>query len=227
MKHRQTGSAHTFFIIGLVVVLIGVLGFIFWQNFIYKDPTYPGAVKVVEENKGPETAKEYPYIGWKTYTSQRDGYSIKYPSEWVVKEETIVDGPYFRSFDPSSRPNAPREGDTNYPQGYISLQVWVEKNDDNFRTLWGMSTTEWYEKLGKEEVRSSSPIVHLPTDVKAIKVNGYDAKSAKASFTQIDEVIYILHNEKVYSIWLFPYGISSNETVQLMLNSFEINENQE
>lgn len=33
----QKGFAHAFLIIGLVVALIGALGFVFWQNFIYEE----------------------------------------------------------------------------------------------------------------------------------------------------------------------------------------------
>jgi hypothetical protein len=38
MKSQQSGFAHAVLIIGLVVALIGALGFVFWQNFIYKEP---------------------------------------------------------------------------------------------------------------------------------------------------------------------------------------------
>lgn len=36
--NTQKGFAHAFFIIGLVVALIGALGFVFWQNFVHKEP---------------------------------------------------------------------------------------------------------------------------------------------------------------------------------------------
>lgn len=32
----QKGSIHAFLVVGLIVALLGALGFIFWQNFIYK-----------------------------------------------------------------------------------------------------------------------------------------------------------------------------------------------
>lgn len=35
MKSQQSGFAHAVLIIGLIVALIGALGFIFWQNFIH------------------------------------------------------------------------------------------------------------------------------------------------------------------------------------------------
>jgi hypothetical protein len=33
------GFAHAFLVLGLIVALLGALGFIFWQNFIHKEPT--------------------------------------------------------------------------------------------------------------------------------------------------------------------------------------------
>lgn len=40
MKHRlQSGSAHVVIIIILVTIVLGLLGFVFWQNFIDKKPS--------------------------------------------------------------------------------------------------------------------------------------------------------------------------------------------
>lgn len=36
---KQQGFAHAVLIVGMAVALIGALGFIFWQNFIYTEPT--------------------------------------------------------------------------------------------------------------------------------------------------------------------------------------------
>lgn len=49
---QQKGSSHVIIIIGLVVALIGALGFVFWQNFIYKEPVATDNDKVaVKEEK--------------------------------------------------------------------------------------------------------------------------------------------------------------------------------
>jgi len=42
----QKGFAHAFLIIGLVVALVCALGFVYWQNFIYKEPTRTELVNV-------------------------------------------------------------------------------------------------------------------------------------------------------------------------------------
>ncbi|MDB5159863.1 MAG: hypothetical protein JWO99_126 [Candidatus Saccharibacteria bacterium] len=40
-SNSQTGSAHAIIIILLVVAILGLLGFVFWQNFIQKKDTTP------------------------------------------------------------------------------------------------------------------------------------------------------------------------------------------
>lgn len=60
MKTQQNGFAHAFLIIGLVVALIGALGFVFWQNFIYKEPvaTKTEFVKTIPSNGGTAEPQE-------------------------------------------------------------------------------------------------------------------------------------------------------------------------
>lgn len=51
---RQSGFAHAILIIGLVIALIGALGFIFWQNFINKEPTVKDEPVVVTKKEEPQ-----------------------------------------------------------------------------------------------------------------------------------------------------------------------------
>ncbi len=206
---NEKGSAHIVIIVILVVVLIGVLGFIFWQNFINKE-----AANVAETSTGDNETEVDKYAGWNTYTSERDGYGIKYPEDWIAISETDNDGPYIRNFEPTSE-----TARTGYPDGYINLRVLKEENNTDFKTRTSFSTTEWYETLGKEQVQTGA-VGYLPDDVKAITVNGISAKSAKSVFTETNEVIYFLKGETLYSINLYPYGVSSDSTVKLMLDSF-------
>lgn len=83
----------------------------------------------------------------------------------------------------------------------------------------GYATTDWYDRLGKEEVRAGA-VNYSPNDVKELNLKGLKAKSAKAVFTETNEVIYLLRGDTLYSIYLYPYGISSDPTVKLMLESF-------
>jgi len=48
--NKQSGFSHAVLIIGLVVALIGVLGFVFWQNFIYEEPVATKTEVVTKED---------------------------------------------------------------------------------------------------------------------------------------------------------------------------------
>lgn len=211
-SQRQIGSAHIVIVTILVVALIGVLGFIAWQNFTKAntDTTSPVS-NTKEDTKASETDK---YAGFNTYESVRDGYSIKYPKDWIVIKETDQDGPYIRNSDPTS---GTAEG--GYPAGYINLRVLREDDSADFKARTDYTVQDWYEALGKTYV-NSGPVGYEPEDVKAITFNGISAKSAKSVFTETNEAIYFVKDDTLYSINLYPYGISSDSTVKLMLNSF-------
>lgn len=54
---KQYGFAHAFLIVGLVVALIGALGFIFWQNFINKEPAKTETVTITKPAKDDSEVK--------------------------------------------------------------------------------------------------------------------------------------------------------------------------
>src|SRR5687768_12703428 len=110
----QKGSAHIGIIIILVIALLGTLGFVFWQNFIHKEPGISKTDSPTEKDK---------YKGWKVYSNYEDNYGIKYPSDWILIDKTASDGIYIRNFDPSSRPAEDSANNKNYPKGYINLRV--------------------------------------------------------------------------------------------------------
>lgn len=70
-RHSQAGSAHLVIIIVLAVALIGVLGFVFWQNFVNKP-----APKTADTTQTTQT------------TSSKNTVAV---SEWGVKGTTTED----------------------------------------------------------------------------------------------------------------------------------------
>ena len=50
MKSQQSGFAHAVLIIGLVVALIGALGFIFWQNFVHEEQAKTDTMTATNSN---------------------------------------------------------------------------------------------------------------------------------------------------------------------------------
>lgn len=81
-KNNQSGSAHAVIIISLVLVLITALGWIFWQNFIYKVPVDVTNV-TTNENQANAT---------KTYKSSEYGLSLDYLADWSVTEKKYAQG---------------------------------------------------------------------------------------------------------------------------------------
>jgi len=207
-SQKQSGSAPVIVVIILIVAVIGVLGFIFWQNFV-KNTQDTSVVSGTSDSASTD-----PYKDWNTYESANNKYSIKYPKDWIALKETVQDGPYIRNFDPSSK-----QSQGGYPNGYINVRIFRDENNADFKAKTGYTTTDWYDALGKVQVQDG-PITYLPGDVKDPKISGLPARSTKAVFSETDEVIYVLRGDELYSINLYPYGISSDSTVKLMLDSF-------
>lgn len=81
---KQSGSAHVIIVVALVVLLIGALGFIFWQNFIQKsDKTNDSATNT---SKTSETPKKSSEAANDTTPIAKEGTivgSLTYPSEGI------------------------------------------------------------------------------------------------------------------------------------------------
>ncbi len=111
MKSQQSGFAHAFLIIGLVVALIGALGFVFWQNFIYEEPVVTKTEVVTESPKKEE----------KTVTP-----AIRQPE--IVNEDeyslTVVKG-----FDESSTQMF------TYTGSFEAVKTFVNEEGDYFEVL--------------------------------------------------------------------------------------------
>lgn len=81
MTH-QKGFAHAVLIVGLVIAIIGALGFIFWQNFIHEEPVVKNS-----DNTGTTNSNEAENLKGKLF--QTSSYSFEYPATgWRVEEVT-------------------------------------------------------------------------------------------------------------------------------------------
>lgn len=85
----QKGSSHVVIIVALVLALVGTLGFVFWQNFAYKEPV----AKEVEVIKTQDQPKDE-YAGWKTGLFKYTKLSYKLPPNWqdVSDNKQFQDG---------------------------------------------------------------------------------------------------------------------------------------
>lgn len=80
MKKSETGSAHVVIIAGLIIALIGALGFIFYQNIINKP-------KMADTNTGTTSPRpsSSPEVAMKTLCTPKEKICFDYPSNWSAK----------------------------------------------------------------------------------------------------------------------------------------------
>ena len=97
---NQTGSAHVVIIIILIAAVLGLLGFVFWQNFAKpKDnAASSAATSTTAKTTAPTTD---PYATWLTYTSNRGGFNIKYPSDWKISDASANGGDLVKLVSPN------------------------------------------------------------------------------------------------------------------------------
>ncbi len=84
-RHSQTGSAHVIIIV-LIVALLGVLGFVFWQNFMNK----PASTQTSAAQTAPQTptgktltVSEWGVKGTYNVTSSTPGYTYDAGSDSI------------------------------------------------------------------------------------------------------------------------------------------------
>lgn len=89
---KQRGSAHALLIIGLVIALVGTLGFVYWQNFLRNDSD-SAKTEITDSQTNTESTYQ-PTIpdGWMTAsgTNPRSTYSLP-KGETVTAEVYVVD----------------------------------------------------------------------------------------------------------------------------------------
>lgn len=74
---KQTGSAYVVIIIILVVAVLGLLSFAFWQQVNGKSKT--------ATTPAPETASSL-----KTYKDSKNSYTFNYPNDWTIGASTCL-----------------------------------------------------------------------------------------------------------------------------------------
>lgn len=84
----QQGSAHVVIILGLLIIILAMLGYIFWHNFVHKPPVaqVTSQTKTTTTPSHPTTPD--PYAGWVAYHSDRVGVNLKYPADWKLTDES-------------------------------------------------------------------------------------------------------------------------------------------
>lgn len=80
-RNYQRGSAHVFVVAVLVLIILGLVGWIFWKNYFNK-PSDTAASSNTSVQKSKEIAQT------KTFNDAAAGVSFAYPSDWSVSPMT-------------------------------------------------------------------------------------------------------------------------------------------
>lgn len=75
----------------LVVLVVGVLGFVGWRIYDAAVQKPQAAVSNTSANSPAPAAKADPYKGWKTYTLKYEKFSFKYPDTFTLADTSTTD----------------------------------------------------------------------------------------------------------------------------------------
>lgn len=171
MKFRsQSGSVHIVIVIVLVVVLLGALGFIFYQNFVQKQPATTNISNQIASKKVETLTAQY--------------FTIDYPVDAGIQKSTIEgSAEYFeiskKGIDASV--NVFREQYMRYGSGTPAV---VDQN---------VAVRDWYAQQGKERAATDG-------DAPGSAHGGYAYKLTRYRGQVNNAVIYVLNGSTLYEI---------------------------
>lgn len=88
-NHEHASTSLKVILLVFAIVLVGTLGYLVWQQNNEADTTDYSAPTTAKKTNSEENTEAITdeTADWKTYTSSRDGYSLKYPGNWEYNEE--------------------------------------------------------------------------------------------------------------------------------------------
>jgi len=163
----QSGFAHIMIItILLAVALVGMLGFVFWQNFM-QPKTTAGSKNNTNQPATKPAIKTEPAVTYKTYTTDKYNISFQYPSTWSLVENSGQDnGYYYRRAEISNETGDKIAG---FETGVTGLGGTCGDDTSNFTTL-SSDTTKY---TSTNYIGAKQP-VNLSYTAMASASGGYD-----------------------------------------------------
>lgn len=169
--NKQQGSAHVVITIVLILTLLTALGWIFWQNFIHKEPASKNSeVVVVDKDKNDgagekDTNNKNSNVDLVAGSSSKKflaGIDFQYPSNWTLKSK--VTGEFPNEEGTQSKEiitiTSPSKGVVvEYGIWYIGGGIGGACADFNslssieYEQLQGMKTIKFVEYIGQSEGR--------------------------------------------------------------------------
>lgn len=154
-SRTQQGSAHVVIIILLVIAVLGLLGFVFWHNFIRSNATPAEEQNMTTSNETTDKGK----VEQKTYTN--DDLSFNYPvSGWVVEETRYGEG---ASLTPELKSSDYQQTGMGVDKGAIISVSMNEKSttiDKEYANLQESASVFGLEDLQKTIVSGKSVITY-------------------------------------------------------------------
>jgi len=160
---KQRGFAHAVLIICLVTALIGALGFIFWQNFINKEP-------VVKDEPVVVTKKEEPQA--KLFSVKDYGVQFTIPatlSDTTIKYEPRQIGEAsFLAFTTQRVIDLGGDCAKAYPFGdIITLSRDDQATSDQYQVYTSEKINNYYYHVGTIETSGLTPESTCPANAQA------------------------------------------------------------
>jgi len=78
---KQSGSAHLFVIVGILIVIIGALGFVFWSN---SKPSGVRSGSVATQDTSRSEPITQAASSWTAYRGDALPVTFRYPSDWEI-----------------------------------------------------------------------------------------------------------------------------------------------
>lgn len=85
---RQEGSIHVIVVASLVILLVGALGFIFWQNFLAEKPVQESAGVTQESKNSDNDVIDAPREAEAWTKFEGEGFSFRIPDGWNLTLNT-------------------------------------------------------------------------------------------------------------------------------------------
>lgn len=136
--NRQRGSTEVVVIACLVLLLVGALGWIFWQNVMGKESNQQSGSSAVADKEAIPVTK---------YSNSAAGFQLDYPSSWKI--ETSTDSSSASVATLTRNVNHERKGVND--TGFDTIDISTQANDSPRSSQSGIAAINAWKALSKDK----------------------------------------------------------------------------
>lgn len=179
-KQKRDGSAHVVIIVVLVIALVGMLGFVFWQNIVNKKDSIDNATQTENSSK-----KSTPEVTTRTFTI--DPITFDTPKSWSEEGEISVPS---NDLIGSIKLLPGEKLRTVYGDGteYFYVTVATYRNSKN------LTPQEWLTNDAGNPHGGLGIAVNDDTESNS-EINGYDAYFRNSINPEYQDINYVLSSD--------------------------------